>query len=60
MCEAKQYYILRELGTLEGILEVYRGVAGRGGQRVIDVIEERMDELLKMYDEEARELAVPT
>ena len=54
MCEAKQYYILRELVTLEGILEFYRGVAGRGGQRVIDVVEERMDELLQEYDEEAR------
>ena len=58
MCEVKKYYILRELGTLEGMKEFYQGVAGIGGKRVIEVIENRMDELLKEYDDEERELTV--
>lgn len=56
MCEAKMYYILRELGTLEGMKEFYSQVAGIGGKKVIEIIEQRVGELLKMYEDEIQEL----
>lgn len=56
MCEAKMYYILRELGTLGGVIEIYNSIRGTGGKRVIEVVEDRMDELLQQYDAEEIEL----
>lgn len=56
MCEAKKYYVLRELGTLMGMHEFYRQVAGIGGKKVIEAIERRADELLREYDDEEQEL----
>lgn len=66
MCAIKMFYILRELGTLAGFIEIYDSVRGITGKRVIEVVEGRMDELLQQFDsneqelEMAKQMASPT